>query len=191
MLPASLLILAVVVFRCAVGTAGDSLLSVLANLSPMAALALCAGAAFPKKWAWTVPLSAQALSDVALYWLGKSPYFSWGYAVVLLVAYAAIVAVGWVIRKRPTPLKLLGASITGTLLFYFWTNSFSWWEDPGYTKSFSGWFQALTTGLPGYPPTYVFLLKSIGGDLFFTSLFALSLGLVSPSDEPTSEPAQA
>ena len=195
MLPAFLVIFAVVVFRCAVGTADDSVLRTLANFSPMAGLAICAGAAFPRKWALAVPLAAQIFSDLGLYLLGKSPFFSWGYSIVLVVAYAAIVAVGWAVRKRPTPLKLLGASITGTLLFYFWTNSFSWWQDPGYAKTLSGWFQSLTLGLPGYPPTYVFLLKSLGGDLFFTSLFAFSLGLFpaasEPIEEPETEPAEA
>lgn len=191
MLPAILVIVAVILFRCAVGTADDTLLRTLANFSPMAALALCAGVAFPRKWALAVPLSAQILSDLALHWLGRSMAFSWAYSVVLVVAYAAIVAVGWAVRKQPTPLKLLGASLTGTLLFYFWTNSFSWWQDYGYDKSLAGWVQALTTGLPGYPPTYVFLLKSIGGDLFFTTLFALSLGLFSTAPQPSSKPTEA
>lgn len=188
MLPAFLVIFAVVAFRCAVGTADDSVLRVLANFSPMAALALCSGAAFPRRWALAVPLAAQILSDIGLHLMGKPSIFSFSYSMVLIAAYAAIVAVGWVVRKRPTPLKLLGASITGTLLFYFWTNSFSWWQDPGYAKTLSGWVQSLTTGLPGYPPTYVFLFKSLGGDLFFTGLFAFSLGLFSASSKPSVEP---
>jgi hypothetical protein len=188
MLPASLLILAVVIFRCAVGASGDETLRAWANFSPLAAMALCSGAIFPKKWALVVPLAAQLLSDLGLSLVAPNYVFSWSYSLILVVAYATVVAVGWAVRAKYSPLKLLGASIIGTLLFYVITNTTSFWTDPGYAKTFSGWVQALTLGLPGYPPTYVFLFKSLAGDLLFTTLILLSVGAVFPSRKPEAEP---
>ena len=134
-----------------------------------------------------VPLSAQILSDIGLHFVGKAHDVSIGYSLVLVVAYAVVVAVGWVARKRPSPFKLLGASIIGTLLFYLVTNTFSFWQDPGYVKNFAGWVQSLTLGLPGYPPTYVFLFKSMAGDLLFTSLVILAVGVGVSKPEPAAD----
>ena len=43
---------------------------------------------------------------------------------------------------------------------------------PSYAKTIAGWIQALTIGLPGFPPTWVFGLKSLLGTGLFTGLFA-------------------
>jgi hypothetical protein len=195
MFPAFLLIIAVVIFRCALGASDDATRLALANFSPLAAMALCSGAFFPRKWALLVPVAAQILSDIGLHLLGKS--ISWSFSIVLVIAYVVIAAVGLLAKKNFTPSKLLGASLVGTLLFYVITNTMSFWQDPGYVKSLSGWIQALTTGIPGYPPTYLFLFKSIGGDLFFTGLIALfvtraqAAPAAETEDSPAAEPAEA
>lgn len=165
----------------------------LANFSPLAALALCSGAFFPRKWALVVPLATQILSDIGLHWVGKPHSFDVGYSIVLIVAYALVVVIGWAARKRYSTFKLLGASIVGTLLFYLVTNTFSFWHDPGYAKTLSGWLQCMTVGLPGFPPTYVFLYKSLFGNLLFTSLMVLAFHVTSPTEagEEPAEPAKA
>ena len=38
----------------------------------------------------------------------------------------------------------------------------------------SGWVQALTTGLPGFPPTWVFLRNSLVSDLGFALVLLLA-----------------
>jgi hypothetical protein len=45
---------------------------------------------------------------------------------------------------------------------------------PEYAKSFTGWAQALTTGLPGYPPTLLFLRNSLLSDIGFSVLLILA-----------------
>jgi hypothetical protein len=40
-----------------------------------------------------------------------------------------------------------------------------------YAQTYSGWVQALTTGLPGYEPTWTFFRSSLLSDLLFTLLF--------------------
>jgi hypothetical protein len=39
-------------------------------------------------------------------------------------------------------------------------------------KTLNGWWQALTTGLPGYPPTWMFLKNTLLSGGLFTGLFA-------------------
>ena len=40
-----------------------------------------------------------------------------------------------------------------------------------YAKTFAGWVQALTTGLPGYPPTIAFFRNTVISDTLFTAIF--------------------
>jgi hypothetical protein len=49
----------------------------------------------------------------------------------------------------------------------------SFFMSAGYSKSVEGWIQCLTVGLPGYPPTWSFLMKSLVSNLLFTSIFCL------------------
>ena len=68
---------------------------------------------------------------------------------------------------------ILPAMLGSSLLFYIVTNTASWLTltEPSYAKTAAGWIQALTTGLPGYAPTWTFLLKSLVSDLLFAALF--------------------
>jgi hypothetical protein len=86
----------------------------------------------------------------------------------------------WVARGKSLA-KILGGSVVCSLAFYVATNTYSWFFDSlivhlqgGYAPTFAGWFQANTTGVPGYDPAWMFLRNGIAGDLFF----ALALLLV-------------
>ena len=59
----------------------------------------------------------------------------------------------------------------GSCLFFLFTNTESWIELPGYTKTLQGWWQAMTVGLPGYPSTLLFFRNTVLSDLLFTALF--------------------
>ena len=83
---------------------------------------------------------------------------------------------------------LLPASILGSLIFYVVTNTGSWIIEPAYAKTLAGWAQALTTGLPGYPPTWTFFRSTLISDLLFTALFILCMAA---SRAPEAEPASA
>ncbi len=176
MIPALFLIAAVVFFRCTAAVLDDATLRAVANFSPLAAMALCSGALFPRKWALAVPVAAQVVSDAVIHLL-KPHAFHAGYSLLLLACCLALAGMGWALRQRPTLAKLLLASLGGSLFFYAVTNTAAFWYDPGYEKSMGGWLQALTTGVPGYPPTWMFLLKSLAGDLTFTVLFTLACGV--------------
>jgi len=68
---------------------------------------------------------------------------------------------------------LLGTLLyaAGSAIFYVVTNTGSWLSDPGYAKTAAGWVEALTTGLPGYLPTWMFFRATLASDLLFTGIF--------------------
>jgi hypothetical protein len=176
MLPLVILTAAAVVFRIAVGTSDAATLRALANFSPMAAVALCAGALLPRKRAVALAIGAQIAVDAGLHLLRPSE-FSFFYSGLLVAAFSLVALAGGAVRRKLTLPRLLGASVCGTLLFYLFTNTGAFLYDPAYAKTSSGWIQAVTTGVPGYPPAWLFFLKSLTGDLVFTCCIALACGI--------------
>ena len=77
----------------------------------------------------------------------------------------------------------------GALLFYLISNTASWLQLPGYAKTFAGWIQALTVGLPGFPPTWTFLLKTLLSGGLFASLFVGALKLTEASESASEKEA--
>ena len=142
----------------------------LPNFSPMAALCLCGAAFLPRRLAIAVPLVALLGTDLVLNAHYGFPLFTVDF-LGTVVAFAAVTALGWQLRKNPRPGVILPAVLGGSLFFYIATNTASWLYEPGYAKSAAGWLQALTTGLPGYAPTWTFLRNSLVSDLLFAALF--------------------
>lgn len=116
--------------------------------------------------------------------------------------YAALIAAGKWMGKSAPLWKLLFGGVVGALLFYLITNTLSWWRDPDYTRTISGWVQALFTGVPGYPPSWEFFRNTLLSGGLFTALFAGAAKVTqeSPADktagaaatedeEPVDEPA--
>jgi hypothetical protein len=66
---------------------------------------------------------------------------------------------------------VLGWTALSSLGFYLVTNALSWWEMPGYAHNLAGLIQAWTTGLPGYPPSYVFFRNALVSDLLYSIVF--------------------
>lgn len=144
----------------------------LPNFSPMAALCLCGAAFLPKRLAIVVPLVALLGTDLALNAHYGFPLFTLEF-LGTIVAFAAVAALGWRLRKNPHPGVIFPAVLGGSLFFYIVTNTASWLTltEPSYAKTAAGWLQALTTGLPGYAPTWVFYRNTLAGDVLFTALF--------------------
>jgi hypothetical protein len=90
---------------------------------------------------------------------------------------------GLALRAQPHVGWIAGASVLGSVAFYLITNSAAWFVEPGYAKTAAGWWQALTTGLPGYPPTLVFFRNSLLSDVLFTLLFVGCMAWSAPRRE--------
>ncbi len=160
------LLLAAFVYRVAVVYAGG----IPWNFSPLMALALCGGLFLPRFWAWAVPLGAMLASSYAVDFHYHREFLA-PEAVATWAVYAVVIAGGIALRRRPTWPRVLGASVAASLLFYVATNTVSFLVEGGYPKNPGGWLQALTTGLPGYPPTWTFFRNSAASDFLFTAFF--------------------
>jgi hypothetical protein len=178
MIPALLLIISAVVFRIVTGFFGHSDSIGWLNFAPIAAIALCAAAYFPRKYKFSVPMIALLISDIVL-------NVHYGFSLISpfvlshYLGFAIIGCLGLLLQSRASWKTLLPASLAASLIFYVVTNSVSWIYDPGYAKNFAGLIQALTVGLPQYSatPSWMFFRNSIVSDLVFTSLFVVCMNV--------------
>lgn len=142
------------------------------NFSPLMAMAFCGGLFLPWKMAFGVVLGALAVSDL---WIGLV-LGTGGLGIPLLINYAMFsiaIGFGMVLRHREFRLRyFFGGVLLNAIIFYLVTNTGAWLANPQYVKSIAGWIQALTVGIPGYPPTWIFFRNSLFSDLFFSCIFA-------------------
>jgi len=146
----------------------------LSNFSPFIAIAFCSSVYFRKPWLWVVSFLALEASDIYLNYFHSREfgfYWSLGGFIARASCFGAALLLGTWIGKRKSWLWLLNGSLIGALLFYFVTNTQSWFTDPFYGKTLAGWWQAMTVGHPEYPPTILFFKNTLFGDLLFTGLF--------------------
>ena len=190
MIPALLLVISAVAYRIATGLYVQPNSTWLANFAPLAAIALCGAVYFPGKYKFTVPLLALLVSDIVL----NIHYSASLLDPLIFGRYLALVIVGLIgltLQNRASLKTLLPASIAGSLIFYVITNAFSWLSDPGYVKNFGALIQALTVGLPGYAPTWIFFRNSLVSDLLFTAVFVVCLSFGRSSQRsPATSPIQ-
>ncbi len=178
MIPALLLVFSAVAYRVTTGLLIHSGASWLSNFAPLAAIALCSAAYFPKRYKFSVPLVTLFISDAVINFRYGAPLLD----PQILLRYFALAAVGCVgvlLQNRASLKTLLPASIVGSTIFYAITNAFSWLSDPGYAKNLRGFIQALTVGLPQYSatPSWMFFRNSLISDLLFTLLFVLCMNI--------------
>lgn len=189
MFAAFVLILVVVAYRVASGFLGSGDFAWMHNFAPVAAVALCGAVYLPRRAAFVLPLAMLFLSDLILnVFHYHQPLFTFD----ILPRYAAlalIAAIGFTLRHQRRLPVLLGASLAGSLLFFVISNTGSWLYEPAYAKTFAGWTQALTTGLPGFPSTWWFYRHTLLGDLFFTALFVACMKLQA-GRSPAAAPAR-
>jgi len=143
----------------------------LPNFSPLMAAALC-GALFIPGWlGLVVPVAALLISDALLNIHDGFPAIS-SQVLWTLPCYLLAVGLGWMIREYRGGLgTIMGATLVSSFMFYLVTNTGSWLGLAAYPQSFAGWVQAITTGLPGYPPTWMFFRNSLVSDLLFAACF--------------------
>jgi hypothetical protein len=129
------------------------------NFTAVTAIALFAGAQITdRRLALLVPLAALFLTDLIL---GLHS----GMLLVYLCA-AAMVGVGALVGPRVQPLKLAGASVAGSVLFFVVTNFGVWAMDGLYPRTMAGLADCYVAAIP-------FFQNALVGDLFYTAaLFA-------------------
>lgn len=189
MIPLFLLLASVVLFRIAPSLGGPEMVQAMAGWSPLMALALCGAAFFPRRWALAAGFGAVVVPHFMINGLQGFPLWH-AYLPTLILVVAAVSALGMAIGKKAPVAVFAGASLLGTVLFHLVTNTVSFFLQPGYAATLSGWLQCQTTGLPGYPPTWLFTAKQLAGDLLFTVLFVFACR-PAPQARPAAEPVHA
>jgi hypothetical protein len=157
------------------------------NFSAAYAIAFCAGLYFPGRLRWILPLGTLLAVDVVLnvFYYRVPPLDVYVFSKLLI--FSAIIWLGTKFRPGQSWLKLLGGGVLGAFVFYVFTNVASWMFDPGYPKTLGGLFQALTTGIPGWPPTWMFFRNTLLSGGLFTGLFCGAMKLSEAAEEAKEE----
>ena len=126
------------------------------NFSPIDAMALFSGAYLGRRWvAFAAPLGALLLSDLVL-------GFYHGMATVYATV-ALIVAIGWSLSSRRSPLRIAGAAVAGSVTFFLITNFGMW--------LFSGFYPLTSAGLAAcYVAAIPFFQTTVAADLVYAGL---------------------
>ena len=158
------------------------------NFSAAHALLFCAAFWLPGWMGWVLPLATIIVTDILL------NVFAYDVTVLdprlvtnWMILALFVVLAKWLARRRSYGRVFLG-TLFGALLFYLVSNSVSWMVNPAYAKTIAGWVQALTVGLPGFPPTWMFGLKTLLGTGLFTGLFAGAMKLIEAMEAAEPEP---
>lgn len=126
------------------------------NFTPVGAMALFSGAYLGRRaLAFAAPLGALLFSDLVL------GFYS-GMETVYL-ATAAAVLIGWTLQNRQTILRVGGAALASSVLFFVVTNFAVWLGSGMYPHSMAGLGACFAAAVP-------FFQNSVAGDLFYTAI---------------------
>lgn len=168
LIPATLLIALLVLFSWV----APRLQGLLPGFSPLPPLFFCIAACMSTRWIW-LPATAWTIS---YFLINITQGYSYGlHFYVIIAGLAATFWVGTLMRHKPWFL-LIGGSLGAALAFYAVTNTGTWLLSAQYAKTWAGWLQCQTYGLPGYPPAWMFLKGQLAASALFTPLFLLGQG---------------
>jgi Family of unknown function (DUF6580) len=126
------------------------------NFSPIGAMALFSGAYLGRRpLAFVAPLGAMLLSDTGL------GFYSgiW----ITYLAVAAIVMVGWFALGRVSVLRVGGAAIASSVIFFLVSNFGTWALSGMYPHGLAGLSACYVAAIP-------FFQNTVAGDLFYATL---------------------
>ena len=127
------------------------------NFTPIGAMALFSGAYLGRRGAVALvaPLGALFLSDLVLGFYRGMPtvYFS----------VALIVIIGWVALRRVSPIRVGGAVIASSVLFFMLTNFGTWLSSGFYPRTLAGLEACYIAAIP-------FFQNTVAGDLFYAAV---------------------
>jgi len=142
-------------------------------------VAVCGAFLIPGVLGWLIPLGALMVSDLLLALVLGYPAVSgaqlvvWG-TILALVGFARLAG-----RGGFSPVRYFGSVLGGGVIFYLVTNTASWIANPAYPRGLGGLWMSLTTGLPGFPPTWMFFRNSLVSDFLFAVLLLAVWALAS------------
>jgi hypothetical protein len=134
------------------------------NFTPIGAMALFSGAYVGRRaLAFLAPLGALLLSDLVL-------GFYHGMATVYF-ADLLIVMIGILALQRVSVLRIAGAALASSLLFFVVTNFGMWMSSGFYPRTLTGLESCYVAAIP-------FFQNTVAGDLFYSALLFGSFALL-------------
>ena len=134
------------------------------NFTAVGALAIFAGAQFnDKRLAFIMPLMAMALSDL---FIGN------GFSLLVYTGFIAMVACGYLIRRKINVTNVVLASFISASVFYLITNFAFFYPVTFYPHNVSGILASYTAALP-------FFRNMLIGNLVFSAVLFTSFYLLS------------
>jgi len=127
------------------------------NFTPIGAMALFSGAYLGRRGvlAFAAPLGAMLLSDAVIGFHSGMP-FVYG-------SIAAIVVIGWLALQSKSPIRVVGAALVSSVLFFLVTNLGTW--------AVSGMYPLTASGLAAcYVAAIPFFQNTVVGDLVYCGL---------------------
>ena len=134
------------------------------NFSPVYGALLFGGAHLNKRHSVWLPICLLGMSDWALTKFVYHTHLGWT-ELVQLAAFAAIVLIGWSLRRRWTAGRFLTAVLAGPTAFYFISNFGVWVGFGLYPPTWHGLIACYVAGLPFYGNTL------LSGVIFSVMLF--------------------
>src|SRR5687768_17560901 len=160
------------------------------NIAPLIGITLFSAAYMPKKsYGFFFPMICWFISDLFVNVFKESAatngmgYFITPTALGVYTSLAVVFFLGTALRSGVKVPKLIGITLSSSLIFYFISNSFCFFEGNLYGPGFAGYINCLMAGLPFYKNDYgtlfgSFFLNGIMGDLFYTTVLFGSYYLV-------------
>ena len=126
------------------------------NFTPIAAMALFGGACLGRRWlAFAAPMGALVLSDAILGFHSAMPFVYGSVALTVLL--------GWAVARKITPLRIAGAAVASSVLFFVVTDFGVWLSSGMYPQTMSGLAACYVAAVP-------FFQNTLAGDLFFAAI---------------------
>ena len=117
------------------------------NFTPLAAIALFAGAQLQRRTAFALAIGALLVRDLVL-----------GMHVLMPAVYACYafnVFLGSYLKEEQSPARIVGASIIGSVIFFIVTNFGSWAAFDTFPKTADGLLACYVAGIPYFRNTVV------------------------------------
>ena len=128
------------------------------NVTPLGAMFLFSGATFERKSvSLLVPLAALVISDITVVELMYGGGYSW-ISPFTWLGFLLVGLVGWGLRRNFSGLRLLAASLAGSLIFFLVSNFGVWLQGTLYPLTGEGLVECYVAAIP-------FFRNSIFGDL--------------------------
>ncbi len=147
------------------------------NFSPIAGMTLFGAAYFSRKYlAIIVPFLALWISSIVLdnvFYAHWYDGFQWFSQPFVFAGFGAILVLGFLLLKKVSFARVIGASLSASVVFFLISNFGVWLGSPTYPPTFSGLIACYAAGVPFLSnpgAEHYFFLNSLFGDLFFTGL---------------------